>query len=321
MSVVVRLIRSEYLVLLLSGVLLVALAPFTSGLLSADNFINILGNLAPLLVVAVGLTIVLIAGGIDLSVTSTIAFASVIGGMVVNGESGWLRDQSMAAPVAILLMVTVGGLIGLCNGLAVTKLQMPAFMVTLTSMMFLSGLAIWMTRSKNIPDLPFTFTMLGSRLWLSLAIAAILAGFAHLMLSRALFGRWLRAIGHNARTAHVSGVPVHAVVISAYILSGVCAAIASVLYTARLETASPVLGQRILLDVLAATVIGGTSLFGGHGKVLWTFFGVLFLTLLDNALNLLGLSHFVIMIVKGALILFAALLDVGRHSWFQGSGA
>ena len=109
MSVVVRLIRSEYLVLLLSDVLLVALAPFTSGLLSADNFINILGNLAPLLVVAVGLTIVLIAGGIDLSVTSTIAFASVIGGMVVNGESGWLRDQSMAAPVAILLMVTVGG--------------------------------------------------------------------------------------------------------------------------------------------------------------------------------------------------------------------
>ena len=321
MSAVIRLLRSEFLVLLLSGLLLAALAPFTPGLVSSDNFINLLGNLAPLLVVAVGLTIVLIAGGIDLSVTSTIALTSVLAGMVMNGESGWLRGQAMAVPVAVLLMLLLGALLGAGNGMAVTKLRMPAFMVTLTTMMFFSGLAIWLTKSRNIPGLPAAFTMLGNRLWLVLFIAAALAGFAHLMLTRSLFGRWLHAVGHNARTAHVSGVPVDGVVIAAYVVSGVCAAVASVLYTARLETASPVLGQRILLDVIGATVIGGTSLFGGRGKILWTLFGVLFLTLLDNALNLLGLSHFVIMAVKGVVILLAALLDVGRHSWFVVRGS
>ena len=95
------------------------------------------------------------------------------------------------------------------------------------------------------------------------------------------------------------------------------AAAASVLYTGRLETGSPVLGQRILLDVIGATVLGGTSLFGGKGRVSWTFFGVLFLSLLDNALNLLGLSHFTIMMVKGGVILLAALLDTARTRWFN----
>jgi ribose transport system permease protein len=203
--------------------------------------------------------------------------------------------------------------VGAGNGFAVTKLRMPAFIVTLTTMMFFSGLAIWLTKSKNIAGLPSAFTSLGNGLWIALAIASALALLAHVLLSRSLFGRWLYAVGHNPRTAHVSGVPVDGVVIAAYVVSGFLAAAASVLYTARLETASPVLGQRILLDVIGATVIGGTSLFGGKGKVAWTICGVLFLTLLDNALNLRGLSHFSIMMVKGGVILFAALLDAMRN--------
>lgn len=312
MSAVVRLIRSEYLVLIVCGVLVAALAPFTPGLISADNFGNVLANLLPLLVVAVGQTLVLISGGIDLSATSTIALTSVVGGMVMNSNNGWLATNPVAAVVAILVMLLLGALIGGCNGVAVTKLRMPAFMVTLTTMMFVSGLAIWLTKSKNISELPANFTALGNRLWMVLLTALGLSAIAHVMLTRSLFGHWLRAVGYNARTARVSGVPVNGVIISAYVVSGIFAAAASVLYTARLETASPVLGQRILLDVIGATVIGGTSLFGGRGKVLWTFFGVLFLTVLDNALNLLGFSHFSIMMVKGAVILFAALMDTAR---------
>ncbi len=307
-----RLLESQYLVLLFCGVLFAALAPFTPGLASAHNFTNLLGSLAPLLVVAVGQTLVLIVGGIDLSVTSTIALTSVVGAFVMNGDTGWLKGSPAATPVALVVMLGVGGLVGAFNGLAVTRLRMPPFMVTLTTMMFLSGFAIWLVQSRSLPNLPASFTALGSRLWLALPIAAALAGFAHLLLTRSLFGHWLRAVGFNARTAHVSGVPVDAVVIATYIASGALAAAASVLYTARLETGSPVLGQRILLDVIGATVIGGTSLFGGKGKVLWTFFGVLFLTLLDNALNLLGLSHFTIMMVKGGVIILAALLDAWR---------
>lgn len=315
----VRVLRSEYLVLLLCVLLFVGLAPFTPGLASVGNALNLLGNLLPLLVVAVGLTVVLITGGIDLSVTSTIALTSVVGAFVMNGDTGWLAGSPFAVPAAVALMLLLGGLVGAFNGFAVTGLRMPAFIVTLTTMMFLSGLAIWLTKSKPIYNLPTAFTAFGSRLWLTLLIAAALAGLAHLMLTRSLFGRWLHAVGHNARTARVSGVPVAGVTVAAYVVSGVFAAAASVLYTARLETGSPVLGQRLLLDVIGATVIGGTSLFGGRGKVLWTFFGVLFLTLLDNALNLLGLTHFTIMMVKGGVILLAALLDAWRSLVVSGS--
>ena len=310
-----RLLQSDYLVLLLGAGLFALLAPSTPGLASSANAGNLLGNLAPLLIVATDQTLVLIAGGIDLSVTSIIALTSVSGALVMNGETGWLKGSPMAMPVAVLVMLAIGGAIGALNGIAVTRLRMPAFIVTLTTMMFVSGLAIWLTKSRTISGLPESFTLLGTRLALAILIAAGLAGFAHLMLSRSLFGQWLHAVGYNPRTAHVSGVPVDGVVIAAYVACGILAAAASVLYTARIETGSPVLGQRILLDVIGATVIGGTSLFGGRGKVVWTLFGVLFLTLLDNALNLRGLSHFTIMMVKGGVILLAALLDTVRTRW------
>lgn len=312
-----RVLTSEYLVLLLTAVLFTSLAPFTPGLASVANFSNVLGNLLPLLVIATGQTVVLIAGGIDLSVTSTVALTSVAGAFVMSSDQGWLGGSALATPIAIACMLGLGSVLGALNGVAVAKFKMPAFIVTLTTMMFLSGFAIWLTQSKNVYGLPPSFTALGNRLWITLLIAGSLAVAAHCLLTRSLFGRWLHAVGQNARTAHVSGVPVQAVIIAAYVVSGFFAAAASILYTARLETGSPVLGQRILLDVIGATVIGGTSLFGGKGKVLWTFFGVLFLTLLDNALNLLGLSHFSIMMVKGAVILLAALLDSLRNRWFN----
>lgn len=310
-----RLLLSEYLVLLLCGVLFAVFAPITPGFASGHNMANIAGNMLPLLVVAVGQTLVLIAGGIELSVTSTIALSSVVGAFVMNGDDGWLRGSPLAAPAGVAAMLGVGAAVGAGNGLAVTRLRMPAFIVTLTSMMFLSGLAVWLTKSQPIYNLPPAFTRLGSTLGWTLLIAGGLALAVHLALTRLVFGKWLHAVGHNARTAHVSGVPVNGVLIAAYVACGVLAACASVLYTGRLETGSPVLGQRILLDVIGATVIGGTSLFGGKGKVIWTFFGVLFLTLLDNALNLLGLSYFAIMMAKGGVIVLAAVLDAARSRW------
>lgn len=310
-----RLLQSEYLVLLWSVVLFAGLAPLSPGLASSDNISNIVANLLPLLVVATGQTIVLIAGGIDLSVTSTIALTSVVGAFVMNGDTGWLRGSPLAVPAGIASMLVTGGLIGAANGFAVARLRMPAFMVTLTSMTFFSGLAIWLTRSQPIYNLPVGFTQFGSCLPLTVLIGGALAIIVELALTRLVVGRWLYAVGQNARTAHVSGVPIGGVLVAAYTICGILAAAASVLYTGRLETGSPVLGQRILLDVIGATVIGGTSLFGGKGRVRWTFFGVLFLTLLDNALNLIGLTHFAIMMAKGTIILGAAVLDTARNRW------
>jgi ribose/xylose/arabinose/galactoside ABC-type transport system permease subunit len=186
-------------------------------------------------------------------------------------------------------------------------------------MTFISGLAVWLTQSRNIGPLPSGFNALGGRLPGVAAIAAAAGLAAHLLLSRTLLGRWLYAVGHNARAAHVSGVPVTFVLILAYLLSGMLAGLASVIYTAQTETGSPILGQRLLLDVVAATVIGGTSLFGGRGRIHWTLLGVVFFKLIDNTLNLLDLSHFTIMMVKGGLILAAALLDTLRNKVLEAS--
>ncbi len=308
-----RWLLSEYLVLLLSAGYFVIMWPFTPGLAAPENLANILAALLPLLVVALGQMFVLISRGIDLSVTSTIGLASVVGALAMNADTGWLRGSALAVPGGIAAMLAVGAALGAANGVAITRLQMPPFIVTLTTMMFVSGLAIWLTKSRNIFGLPAAFNAIGAHTLLALAVTLGVAVISHLALSRTLFGRWLYAVGLNERAAHVSGVPVARVTLSAYVVCGLCAAVASVLYTGRLETGSPTMGARILLDVIGATVIGGTSLYGGKGKVLWTVFGVLFLTLIDNTLNLQNLSHFTIMMVKGAVILLAAVLDAARH--------
>jgi len=311
-----RLRSSEYQVLLLSALYFAVLAPVAPGFASVENLGNVFSNLLPLLVVAVGQTCVLIAGGIDLTATSTIALASVTGAMVMSRDGGLAGGRGWAAVAGVGVMLVVGLLIGLLNGVSVTRFGMPAFIVTLTTMMFFSGLAIWLTKSKAISGLPPGFNAIGRESLLgvpyALLVAAAVAWALHLALSRSLAGRWLYAVGQNAQAARISGVPVERTVISAYVVSGLCAAVAAILYTGRMETGSPVMGQRILLDVIGAAVIGGTSLFGGKGKVICTAYGVLFITLIDNSLNLLGLSHFTIMMVKGGVILLAALLDAVR---------
>lgn len=309
----VRVFRSEYLVLLLSGVYFVALAPFAPGFATGGNLRAILISLLPLFMAAAGQTVVMVTGGIDLSIGSIIALASITGAAVFNGDNGLLAGHPLAVPVGILAMLAAGALVGLANGLAVAKLRMPPFIVTLTSMMFVGGLAVWVTRSRNIGNLPPGFNLIGSDPRITLPVVALLATFAHVMLSRSIWGRWLYAVGHNPRAALISGVPVAGALTSAYVVSGLCAAVAAMIYTGQAESGSPVLGQKLLLDVVGAAVIGGASLFGGKGKILWAFFGVLFIKLIDNSLNLLDLSYFAIMMVKGGVILFAALVDALRN--------
>ena len=301
---------SEYLVLGLTVALFATVAPLTPGLATTASLLNILSYMLPLLVVAIGMTLVMITGGIDLSVTSIIALTSVLGAKLMSSDG-----QGAPLLAGVLLMLLVGALLGAVNGAMVTLLRLPSFIVTLASMMFLSGLAIWTTQSKNIYHLPGAFLLLGQRLPVALAMTVAVGLSADLILRRTVYGRWLYAVGQNATAAHISGVPVGVITFVAYVASGFCAALASIMLTARLETGSPVLGHEILLDIIGATVVGGTSLFGGKGKVAWTCFGVLFLTVLDNALNLMNLSEFAITIIKGGMILLAAVLDSTRRRY------
>lgn len=306
-------LSSEHLVLRLTLVGFVVLMPFTPGLATGTNLANLLFTMLPLFVLATGQTLVLITAGIDLSACSIMALASVAGGLVMNHDTGWLGGSPWAAPVGTLLMLLVGAAVGALNGAAIALLRMPPFIVTLTTMMGFSGLAIWLTRGQTLYGLPAGFNAMGGRLPLALALTLLAAAAAHFGLRRTLYGHWLFAVGHNARMARLSGVPVEGVTLGTYLASGLFAAMGAILFTGQAETASPQLGQRLLLDVIAATVIGGTSLFGGRGQVLWTLAGVLFIKLLDNSLNLLNVSFFAITMVKGGVVLAAALLDRTRQ--------
>jgi ribose/xylose/arabinose/galactoside ABC-type transport system permease subunit len=233
-------------------------------------------------------------------------------------------------------MLIAGALVGLVNGALVAWLNMPPFMVTLVSLITVGAFAIWLTQSENIRNLPESYVALGKGEIVSVyigpkeepqiprrqvheligyaaLIAVALAVALHLLLERTAFGRQVLAVGANRKAAEIAGVPVRRVVVLVFVLSALCATVGAILYSARLEAGRPTLGEgSFLLDVIGATVIGGTSLFGGKGKVLWTVFGVFFFVLRSNTLNLMNLSTFHIDMVKGGVILAAALLDVAR---------
>ncbi len=310
-----KLLASDLLVYWICGLLILLAIPTTPGFASLRNASNLLAIIGPLLLLAIGQTLVMIGKGIDLSVTGTMALVSVLAASVMSDETGWLAGHALAIPVAVFVAVLTGIGVGWLNGLAVAYLKMPPFMVTLTMMMFLFGFATWFSESKNIGSLPIAFTECGASWVVTLPGVAAISILIYNYLNHSIYGRWLYATGQNQETAAVSGVPANRVLLGTYVIAGILAALAALIYTAQLETGSPVLGQNLLLDVIGAVVIGGTSLFGGRGKLQWTLAGVLLITLIDNLLNLQSLSHFSVMIAKGAIILAAAYLDVAKQRW------
>ena len=303
---------SKHLILYLCIIYYWIMAVIAPGFFTQFNTSHLLFNLMPLLIISIGQTYVMLTGGIDLSVTSIVALSSVVGGYIMSEDTGLNMAPFMSIGLGVIFMLLTGALVGFINGLAVTWFKMPAFMVTLTTMIFFSGLAIWLTHSQNIYNLPEAFVDLPYTHWLGIPVHVIIGILvvvvAYFLLNRTLIGAWIYATGLNSKVARISGVRVESTLRFTYIFCGCCAAIAALLYTARLETGSPVMGQHILLDVIGAVVIGGTSLFGGKGKIQGTVYGVLLITLLDNSLNLMGLSYFLIMMAKGSVILIAAMI-------------
>ncbi len=335
-----HLLLSEYFVLYICIVSFILLLPIIPNIARAENLGNIIDFVWPLFIIAIGQTFVFIIAGIDLSQTAVISVTSIIGSLImstsmnpdvlsqspmwgwfISEKGGALSGNALAVPVAIISMLAVGSFIGLINGLSIAKLKMPPFMVTLVTQMFFAALAIFLTQSNNIISLPDSFNKIGNgKIWIfsyALIIALVLGIISHIILSKTVLGSWLYSVGTNLKTSVISGVPTDKVIIFAYAFSGFCAAVGSVIYSSRLQMGGPTLGNNILMDIVGATIIGGTSMFGGKGKVVWTLFGVLFFMLLTNVLNLFNLSYFTINIVKGAVILIAALLDVTRTRILQ----
>lgn len=316
-----NIVSSNYSILYISIFYYIICAIFIPDFASISVGKNIVFDIFPLLIIAIGQTFVLLIAGIDLSVTAIMAFVSVIGASIMTKDGGFLAGSEIEVVVAIFMILTLGAMLGAINGFCSIIFKMPAFIVTFTMQMLLYGLAVWYvtfrSTTSSIANLPSGFLAFAKGSFLGIPSEFILTSLvvfiAYFLTEKTNYGAYLRAVGFNPEASRVSGVAVRKIIISAYAICGLFSAISAILYTGRLETATPVLGENILLDIIGAAVIGGTSLFGGIGKIIWTIFGVLFLVLVDTSLKMLGLPLASVFAVKGSVILFAAALDAFKN--------
>lgn len=280
--------------------------------LSVRNALNILDQITVLGILAIGMTAVIIIGGIDLSVGAVLAFAMMM--------MGWLSHAfDVPLPLAILLGILTGALCGLCSGLLVTFARLPAFIATLAMMSVARGLANLLTEGRQVVGYPDWFTQLSTVRhfgFLSMTVCLFLAlvVVSGIYLRYRAGGRSLYAIGGNPEVARLAGIDVRALTIGVYVVAGTLAGIAGMTLAARLDSSQPSAGLGYELDTIAAVVIGGASLSGGVGSMGGTVVGVLIIGVLRNGLNLLGVSPFVQQIVIGLVIAVAVAFDtLGRR--------
>lgn len=299
----------------LAGAVVVTAPPYRwPTFLLPGNLRNIANQIAVIAILAIGMTIVILTGGIDLSVGSLIALAAVAAAWLI----GRLGGEAAGAPAllaggvgAIVLCAAVGAF----SGLMVTRFLVPPFIATLAMMQVASGLAYIVSQGKPIYRLPEQFVALGRGAdpWLGLPYAVLLMlalyAAAHVLMSRTALGRWIYAVGGNAEAARLAGVGVRGVLMFAYTLCGALAGLGGVLAASQLKSGAPTYGLMYELYVIAAVVVGGTSLRGGEGRVLGTLVGAFIIAVIQNGMNLTNVESYTQKVVLGLVILGAVLLD------------
>lgn len=272
--------------------------------LTPNNLINILRQSTINGIIAVGMTLVILTRGIDLSVGSVLALTAVVTADLLQ------RGQPVA--VAVVAGLGLGAFLGLINGALITLLQVPPFIATLGMMVFARGAALTYTQGKPVTGLPEAFRTLGTGMVAAVPmptiVAAVVFGLGFFLLKRTTHGVAIYAIGGNETAARYTGLPVKRYVTLVYVTSGMLAALAGMILTARLNSAQPVAGQGYEFDAIAAVVVGGTSFAGGEGTLSGTLVGALIIEVLKNGLNLLNVSSFYQDIVKGIVIALALLV-------------
>ncbi|WP_054957653.1 ribose ABC transporter permease RbsC [Paenibacillus dakarensis] len=288
-------------------ILIIIVSVLNPSFLEPLNILNLLRQVSINALIAFGMTFVILTGGIDLSVGSILALSSAfVANMMVSGFDPIL---------AIILGVALGGVMGMINGLMITKGKMAPFIATLATMTIFRGLTLVYTEGNPITGLgdSMAFQLFGRGYLLGIPVPAItmIITFAVLwvILHKTSFGRKTYAIGGNEKASIVSGIKVSRVKIMIYSLAGMLSALAGAILTSRLNSAQPTAGTSYELDAIAAVVLGGTSLSGGRGRIVGTLIGVLIIGTLNNGLNLLGVNSFYQMVVKGVVIAIAVLLD------------
>lgn len=293
---------------LLALIVLVIFVTFLNpSFISATNLLNLLRQVSTNALIAFGMTFVIITGGIDLSVGSTLALSSALtAGMIVSGLDPIL---------AMIVGVGIGFVLGAVNGLLITKGKMAPFIATLATMTIFRGLTLVFTDGKPITGIGdsfiFKFMGRGYLFGIPFPVVLTLVCFAVLfvLLHKMTFGRKTFAIGGNEKAAYIAGIKSDRIKVMIYAISGMMASISGIIITSRLNSAQPTAGTSYEMDAIASVVLGGTSLSGGRGRIVGTLIGALIIGTLNNGLNLLGVSSFYQQVVKGIVIIIAVLID------------
>jgi inositol transport system permease protein len=313
-------LRKYLIIVILIGV--VALLTFATGgtFLQPQNLVNVVRQMTPIAILAVGLTVVIISTGIDLSVGSILALAAVVATSLAQAPGATNQmypglSLPVAAPFAAGLLV--GAACGLVNGLLIAGFRIPPFIATLGMMTAARGLALIYSDGRPISKLTPEFNYLGQGIFFGIPVPiivlAVIAVGAHVMLNNTRFGRHVYAIGGNEQAARVSGINLRRVKVGIYVFSGALAGIAGMVVAGRIGSGNPQLGTGAELDAIASAVIGGTSFAGGIGTIWGTIVGALLIGSLNTGLDLLNVSPFAQQVVKGAIIVLAIIIDERKN--------
>ncbi|QDT54206.1 Ribose transport system permease protein RbsC [Caulifigura coniformis] len=286
--------------------------------LSSSNLLNIANQIAVIAILAIGMTIVIITGGIDLSVGSLLALSAVVSTRLVRDVGGGVNAAAGAMVGACFAGIAVAGVIGAFSGLMITRFRIPPFIVTLAMMLVASGLAFTLSAGESIYQVPESFVRLGRGteiLGLPNAVVLMLALYlaAQVLMSRTVLGRHFYCVGGNRTAAWLSGVRVERVLLVAYVISGLLAGLGGVIMASQLKSGAPTYGAMYELYVIAAVVVGGASLSGGEGRMFGTLVGAFTIAVIQNGMNLMNVQSYTQKVVLGLVILGAVVFDKLRH--------
>ncbi|MBM4068719.1 MAG: ABC transporter permease [Planctomycetes bacterium] len=299
----------------LAGIPVVRLPSYVwPNFLRTDNLLNIANQIAVIAIIAIGMTLVIVSGGIDLSVGSLIALSAVLATLLIRDAANAEEAAPGAMVLCCLAAILVCAGVGLFTGAIVTYFAVPPFIVTLGMMLVAGGLAEKLSANQSIYHLPESFVWLGRGADLAgIPNAVVLMGLlyvtAHVLMTRTTLGRYIYAVGGNAEAARLSGVRVERVRLFVYALCAALAGVGGVIMASQLKSGAPTYGQMYELYVIAAVVVGGTSLSGGEGRVMGTLIGALVIAVIRNGMNLTGVESSWQKIVLGSIIVAAVLVD------------
>ncbi len=289
--------------LLVYALLALGLTLLSDRFLTGSNQINIVRQATISGIVAIGMTLVILTAGIDLSVGSILALSAVVAADLVK--------QGVPALLGFLIAIAIGAVMGMINGVMITRGKIPPFIATLGMLTVGRGLTLMYTQGKPFTGLPESFRFIGissiGPVPMPIVVAGLLFIVMTLLLSRTRFGEYVYLIGDNPVAARLAGINVNRMIVYVYMISGMCAALAGIILVARLDSAQPVIGVGYEFNAIAAVVVGGTSFSGGEGTLLGTLFGTLLIETLGNGLNLLNVSPLWEQVVKGTVIALALL--------------